>query len=130
MSSKIRITLSLIFISIVLLMGIGTYSFFTADIIGNIEDDQFIKYTGTLEIAYVEGQNINAEGIEPGWNGTKTFTVKNNGTLPSTYDIVFDDLTNTFIKDEIIYDGICTGNKGACDGLVQNTFKDDNFIIK
>ena len=39
MSSKRRIALILIFISIVLLMGIGTYFFFTANIIGNVEDD-------------------------------------------------------------------------------------------
>ena len=28
--------------------------------------------------------------IRPGWSGNKTFTVKNNGSLPSTYDIVFE----------------------------------------
>lgn len=75
MSRRRKILLKVILIAIIFLMSLGTYSFFLADISGNIQNDNTVQTTGTLEIEYVEGQNINAEGIIPGWKGTKIFTV-------------------------------------------------------
>ena len=110
MSKRRRVVLKLLLISIVLLMSLGTFSFFTADILGNSSSDNIVQTTGTLRIEYIEGQNINAENIVPGWSGTKTFTIKNTGTLPVSYDIVFNDLVNTFINDEVIYTGTCASD--------------------
>lgn len=63
--NKGKMILSLIIIAVVILMGLGTYAFFTADIVGNIENNNIVQKTGTLSIEYIEGQNINAEGIIP-----------------------------------------------------------------
>ena len=128
--NKKKIILSSIIVSVVILMGIGTYAFFTADIEGNIKNNNIVQTTGTLSIEYIDGQNINAESIEPGWSGTKTFTIKNTGTLPVSYDIVFANLINTFINDEVIYSGTCTGNQSTCEIIEQGIVDDEDFLIK
>ena len=130
MSKRRRVLLLTLLITIIMLMGLGTYAFFTADIDGNTQTNNIVQTTGTLSIEYVEGQNINAEGIVPGWNGTKTFTVKNNGTLSVSYDIVFLDIINTFTNDEVIYSGTCTSNQTTCDGIKQGIINIEEFFIK
>ncbi len=127
--NKSKIILSIIIVAITILMGIGTYAFFTADIQGNIENNNIVQKTGSLSIEYIEGQNIVGEGIEPGWNGTKTFTIKNTGTLPVSYDIVFADVMNTFINDEVIYSGTCKSSQTSCKNINQGIVAEEEFFI-
>ncbi len=128
--NKGKMILSLIIIAVVILMGLGTYAFFTADIVGNIENNNIVQKTGTLSIEYIEGQNINAEGIIPGWSGVKTFKIKNTGTHSVSYDIVFDDAINKFINDEIIFSGTCISNQTTCENIEQGIVADESFFIK
>lgn len=116
---KNKILLTLIFISIIISMGLGTYSYFTAATTGNKIDENIVQTTGTLKIEYIEGQNIDADKIRPGWTDSKTFTIRNTGTLPVNYDIVFDELLNTFINNEILISGICTSNQNSCDDITE-----------
>ena len=44
--NKKKIILSSIIVSVVILMGIGTYAFFTADIEGNIKNNNIVQTTG------------------------------------------------------------------------------------
>ena len=127
---KKKVVLSIVIVAVVILMGVGTYAFFTADIKGNTQTDNLVQTTGTLSIEYVEGQNIDADKIRPGWSGTKKFTIKNNGTLPVSYDIVFADLINIFINDEVIYRGTCTSNQSTCENIEQGIVDAEDFFIK
>ena len=130
MSKKRKNILLILLISIVILMGIGTYAFFTAEIEGNVENDNVVLTSGTLRIEYVEGQALNAEKIIPGWTGTKTFTVKNTGTLSVNYDIAFENVTNTFIKDEVRYSGTCTSNQEYCSPISEIPIDNKDHFIK
>ena len=73
--NKKKVVLSTIIVAVISVLGIITYAFFTADIDGNTQTNNIVQTTGTLRIEYVEGQNISAEGLVPGWSGTKTWIV-------------------------------------------------------
>ena len=130
MSSRRKVVLLTILTLIILLMGIGTYSFFTADLSGNPDNKNIVQTIGTLKIEYTEGQNIDADGIRPGWSGTKTFTVKNTGTIIVDYDIVFQDLINTFINNEIVFNGTCSSHPNSCDSITQSSIPETEYFIK
>ena len=130
MSKRRRIVLKTLLVSIIVLMFVGTYSFFTADLSGNIFGNNLVQKTGTLRIEYIDGQALNADKIRPGWSGVKTFTVKNTGTLLVNYDIVFNDLVNTFINDEVLFDGTCTSNQDICDSLSETPVPGSTDFIK
>ena len=128
--NKKKVVLATIIVAVISVLGLITYAFFTADIDGNKQANNIVQTTGTLSIEYVEGQNISAEGIIPGWSGTKTFTIKNNGTLPVSYDIVFADLTNTFIYDEVKISGTCISNQSTCEDIEEGIVDAEDFFIK
>ncbi len=119
-----------ILLSALVILGIGTYAYFTADIVGNVDEDNIIQSTGTLKIEYVEGQNVIADKVRPGYKAIKTFTVKNTGTLPVNYDIQFTDIENTFINDEIIFRGSCASSLATCESLDETIFDVEDFPVK
>ena len=50
MSSRRKIVLKVLLIAIILLMSLGTYSFFVADIKGNSLNTNIVQTTGSLRI--------------------------------------------------------------------------------
>lgn len=130
MTKERRRLLAVIMIAAILLLALGTYAYFTADISGNPDYDNIIESTGTLEIEYLEGQTIDADLVRPGWTGTKTFTVKNIGTLPVNYDVIFVDIVNTIINDEIILRGTCTSNIDQCSPIEEMVIETEDFTLK
>ncbi len=114
-----------ILVSFVFLATIGfTYAFFSITINVQGEVKNVETSTGTLNILYTDGNVINAESIEPGWTLTKTFTVKNTGSLKAFYSIDWFSLTNTITNDELVMSATCVqtldGNvSGMCEGLTE-----------
>ena len=80
-----------------------SYAWFRFVVLGNDDSKNTIVQTGTLKLTFEDGDKIEAISIQPGWNKTKTFTVKNNGTFDATYSINLDVISNTFLNDELIY---------------------------
>ena len=80
-----------------------SYAWFRFVVLGNEDAKNTIVQTGTLKLTFEDGDKIEAISIQPGWNKTKTFTVKNNGTFDATYSINLDVISNTFLNDELIY---------------------------
>lgn len=63
-----------------------------------------------LKLEFNDSSNLNATDIYPLWTSTKTFSITNTGTSEVTYDLIWKNLTNKFIKkDELVYSATCTG---------------------
>ena len=101
-------------VALLLLVGIGlTYAWFSLRI--NIKSNKDISVKlGTLSLNYVDGSAINAENMEPGWTTNKTITVENTGTKDASYKLIWKELTNEFINDELVVSIECESNTDSC----------------
>ena len=103
MNRKQRIIVSVVGIFIVLLTLVGiTYGYFLTRIQGNTNTTSITVTTADLKLTYGDGNGkIEPVGlIEPGFNQTKTFTVKNDGNAIVSYSIIFEDVDNNFERVE------------------------------
>ena len=103
MNRKGKIIVSVVGIFIVLLALVGiTYGYFLTRIQGNTNTTSISVTTADLKLTYGDGNGkIEPEGlIEPGFNKTKTFTVKNDGNAIVSYSIIFEDVNNNFERTE------------------------------
>ena len=84
-----------------------SYAYFSTSVKGNDNAKDMVVEAGTLKLTYTDGPAINAQNIKPGWTTTKTVSVKNNGTLDTAYNIVWQELTNTILKNELVISATC-----------------------
>ena len=86
-------------------------AYFTAQIIGKGKD---VLVTSTdLKIVFTDTDgNIEGNDITPGWNNSKTFTVKNESNGTYKYNIVIKDLLNTFVTEGYLQYKITSTNGG------------------
>ena len=61
--------------------------------------------SGSLSLELVDGEVVGTtQNMVPGDSVTKTFIVRNTGTLPTTYDVYFSEVYNTFVdKSDLVY---------------------------
>ncbi len=107
------------FIALLLLLTTGlSYAYFSASINGNENAKNVVVEAGTLKLTYTDGPVINAQYIKPGWSTTKEVSVKNTGTLDTAYNIVWQELTNEIINDELVLSATCerVNSEGIVDG--------------
>ena len=77
-------------IVLLLLLTTGlSYAYFSTAVKGNDNAKDMVVEAGTLKLTYTDGPAINVQNIKPGWTTTKTVSVKNNGTLDTAYNIVW-----------------------------------------
>lgn len=57
--------------------------------------------TGELKLVFTDGDTINLEDAEPGATINKTITVENVGTDTVYYDMYWDKLENTIVRNEM-----------------------------
>ena len=55
--------------------------------------------TSDLRVIFTNGDAIEGTEIEPGWSVTKTFSVENKTKNEYKYNIVIEDLVNTFVTE-------------------------------
>ena len=110
-------------IALLFILSIGlSYAWFSATVTQKDVKDQVVS-TGTLELTYTDGVQIVMNDIRPGQTLTKKISVKNTGTLSAEYNLVWQELTNEILKDEMVMSATCerlnaSGVKeGTCDGL-------------
>ena len=112
------ITLAFIFLA-----SVGfSYAYFSNSIVQNEVKDQVVE-TGTLQLTYTDGPEINIQNMKPGNIITKTITVKNTGSLEAKYNIIWQELTNEITNDEMLIEGTCTrinGTTEEVDGTCEN----------
>ena len=114
------------FIALLLLLTTGlSYAYFSASISGNENAKNVVVEAGTLKLTYTDGPAINAQYIKPGWSTTKEVSVKNNGTLNTNYNVIWQTLTNTITNNELVLSATCqrlnaSGTiEGTCEPISQ-----------
>ena len=104
-----------------------SYAYFTATITNKDVKDQIVT-TGTLQLTYTDGPEIVMNNIKPGATITKEVSVKNTGTLNTSYNLVWQELANEIINDEMVIEATCTrynGDtvEGTCESLTSAPIK-------
>ena len=115
---------SLLFLATVSL----SYAYFSANITNKDVKDQVVE-TGTLMLTYTDGPEIIMNNIKPGTSVTKEVSVKNTGTLDTAYTLVWQELANEIINDEMVIEATCTRlnangvEEGTCESLSSTPIK-------
>ena len=105
-----------------------SYAYFTATLVNNNVKDQVVQ-TGTLELTYTDGPEIVMNNIKPGNTITKEISVKNTGTLDTSYNLVWKELINEITNDEMVIEATCTRlnssgvEEGTCESLSSTPIK-------
>ena len=102
-----KILIGTALVLLLLLMTGLSYAYFSTAVKGNDNAKDVVVEAGTLKLTYTDGPAINIQNIKPGWTTTKTVSVKNNGTLDTAYNIVWQELTNTILKNELVISATC-----------------------
>ena len=125
------------FIALLLLLTTGlSYAYFSASISGNENAKNVVVEAGTLKLTYTDGPAINAQYIKPGWSTTKEVSVKNNGTLNTNYNVIWQSLTNTITNNELVLSATCqrlnaSGTvEGTCESISQAPISDTTIAKK
>ena len=122
-----------------LLASLGfSYAYFKAAFDNNEVKDNVVE-TGTLKLIYTDSPEIVLNGAKPGDTITKELSVQNVGTFDVYHKIIWQELTNEIINDEMLIAGTCTridkdGNEnGTCGNITQRVIngepvKDEIFL--
>ena len=88
-----------------------TLAYFTAQIIG--KGKNVTINSADLKIIFTDSDGaISGSNIEPGWSDTKTFTIENKSNETYKYNIVIQDLINTFVTNGYLQYKIISTNNG------------------
>ena len=88
-----------------------TLAYFTAQIIGKGKDVSVSS--ADLKIIFTDTDgSISGTNIEPGWSDTKTFTIENKSNEIYKYNIVIQNLVNTFVTEGYLQYKITSTNGG------------------
>lgn len=102
MSTKSKVLIIALAVSVVLLVTGLTYAYFTATVTG--EGNDVTVSAADLKSTFTDGPVINESNIEPGWTYNKDITVENTGSKEVNYKLTWENLTNTFInKSNLVY---------------------------
>ena len=101
----------LVVASLLLVVLSVTLAYFTAQIIGKGKDVSVSS--ADLKIIFTDSDGaISGSNIEPGWSDTKTFTIENKSNETYKYNIVIQDLINTFVTKGYLQYKITSTNGG------------------
>jgi len=99
----------IISVTVLICLLTASYGFFLATIDNTNKQNMSVE-TARLQLEYTDcGTNTQSDcaniskNLKPGESVTKTFKVKNTGTLSTTFSINFAELLNTFTNDELVY---------------------------
>lgn len=84
-----------------------SYAWFSTIIEGNDNANKHIVTTGDLKLTYTNSDTVTLENAFPGDTYEKTVSVKNTGTANANYSLVWQELTNNIINNELVIEGTC-----------------------
>ena len=103
--------LTLVIVSLLVVVLSVSLAYFTAQIIGNGKNVTI--NSADLKIIFTDSDGaISGSNIEPGWSDTKTFTIENKSNETYKYNIVIQDLLNTFVTNGYLQYKITSTNGG------------------
>ena len=115
-SNKIKVLIISMTIFTLSIIGIS-YAYFNVQIIGNDTASSMRVKSTKKSLVYNDVQISSGSNTIPGWSETKTLTVTNNGRTNATYTIIWKDILNTIINDELVISATCTASSGTCDAI-------------
>ena len=131
MIDKDKMTLFVTGMFLLLIMTTGlSYAYFSASVKGNENAKDMVVEAGTLSLVYTDGPEIKVQNIKPGWSTTKEVSVKNNGTLDTNYNVIWQSLTNEITNNEMVISATCqrlnsAGTvEGTCEPISQAAIRD------
>ena len=117
----------------ILLTVIGvSLAYFSLNIIGNDTAKYNTITTGDLSLTYNDTSELSFDNALPGDSITKTITVKNTGTEEVSYNLVWQELTNTITNNELVIEGTCKNfnssntEDGKCSAISKKAVKEGN----
>ena len=117
----------------ILLTVIGvSLAYFSLNIIGNDTAKYNTITTGNLSLTYNDTNELSFDNALPGDSITKTITVKNTGTEEVSYNLVWQELTNTITNNELVIEGTCKNlnssniEDGKCSAISKKAVKEGN----
>ena len=124
-------------LAFLLLMTISlSYAYFSTNVSGNDNAKDVVVNAGTLSLVYTDGPEIKVENIRPGKTITKEVTVKNTGTLDTSYNIIWQSLINEITNDELVLSATCQRlnasgvAEGTCNSISQAPISDTTIAKK
>ena len=122
---KIKKSYLILIISVlVLLIGVS-FAYFSLEITGNDTAKYNTITTGDLKLTFTDTNVLTLDDALPGDSATKTISVKNTGTIDTSYNIVWQELTNTITNDELVIEATCkrlnssNTEEGTCESIPQ-----------
>ena len=100
-------------------------AYFGITIVGNDVAKSNKVVTGNLELTFNDSNELTLDGAFPGDYITKTISVKNTGTKEVSYNLVWTELTNEIINNELVIEGTCKNisssntEDGTCSSISQ-----------
>ena len=104
-------------IGFILMLSGVSYAYFSTQVKDNETNSTLTAVAANLILEFKEGSNqINGDGIFPGWSATKTFTVNNKNKIDAYYNLYIDEIKNELMSESISYkiestDGGYNGDK-------------------
>lgn len=101
---SIKVLISLIAITLVLGILGFSYAYFTINILGTSSTSKVSIETGDFRLDFDDTEYVNMTNTIPGSTETKTFTVTNTGNVVNSYNVLWDNITNTLInRESLVY---------------------------
>ena len=120
---------------VALLVVIGvSLAYFGIKIIGNDTAKGNKVVTGNLELTFTDTNEITLNDAFPGDSFTKTISVKNTGSKDVSYNLVWTELTNGIINNELVIEATCKRlnssgtEEGTCSSISQKAVSSDSNI--
>ena len=125
----------LFLIMMILIAVIGvSLAYFGITIIGNDVAKGNKVVTGNLELTFNDSNELTLDGAFPGDYITKTISVKNTGTKEVSYNLIWQELTNEIIKNELTIEGECKSlnsnniEEGTCKSIPNKSVTEGKII--
>ena len=122
---KINKSYLILIISVLILLIGVSFAYFSLEITGNDTAKYNTITTGALKLTFTDTNVLTLDNALPGDSATKTISVKNTGTIDTSYNIVWQELTNTITNDELVIEATCkrlnssNTEEGTCESISQ-----------
>ena len=122
---KIKKSYLILIISVLILLIGVSFAYFSLEITGNDTAKYNTITTGDLKLTFTDTNALTLDNALPGDSATKTISVKNAGTIDTSYNIVWQELTNTITNNELVIEATCkrlnssNTEEGTCESIPQ-----------
>ena len=97
MTTKRKIMLLVLSIAIISITTLASYAYFVANVSGNDNAYNTVITTGEMTLSLNDGVEVGIENAIPGSSSTKTFSVKNTGTIQTNYDVYISEIFSVLL---------------------------------